>query len=222
VFSNKRRIILPERLAHESEEAAAPSLRDLIRINSQLGGHRAVRRALSALVSPADRFSVLDVGAASGDMGRSIVKSYPRAKITSLDYKADHLAKADPPKVAGDAFHLPFRPGSFDFVFCSSFLHHFADAEVTDLFRQFGSCARRAVIAADIERHVLPYLFLPATRWLFHWNTITLHDGPISVQAAFHAHELEALARAAGLARISVQVSRPAFRLVLVARVDYQ
>ena len=70
-------------------------------------------------------FSVLDVGAASGDMGACIRQWYPAAKVTSLDYVASHLAGSPGQRVAGDAFRLPFRPASFDYVFCSLFLHHF-------------------------------------------------------------------------------------------------
>ena len=89
------------------------------------------------LARPDESFSVLDVGAASGDMGAAMRRSFPKARVTSLDYKMIHLAEAAEPKVAGDAFHLPFRPASFDFVFSSLFLHHFTNERVVDLFASF-------------------------------------------------------------------------------------
>ena len=112
---------------------------------------------------------------------------------------------------------MPFQAGSFDFVHCSLFLHHFRDSEVVSLLRSFGGIARRGVIVNDLERNPVPYFFLPATRWWFQWSAVTLHDGPISVEAGFHADELRALAEAAGLVSVDVQRHRPAFRLSMIA-----
>jgi ubiquinone/menaquinone biosynthesis C-methylase UbiE len=150
-------------------------------------------------------------------MGRVIRAIYPRATVTALDYVPSHLDKADPPKIVADAFASPFRDGAFDYVFCSMFLHHFPDDQVVELLRDFGRVARRQVFVSDLERHPLAYYFLPATKWILGWDSITLHDGPISVEAAFHAGELAALARRAGLRNVVVRRFRPAFRLALVA-----
>ena len=103
--------------------------------------------------------------------------------------------------MAGDAFRLPFRPGSFDYVFCSLFLHHFQDKEVVRLLRDFGEVARKAVLVIDLERNPIPYYFIAWSRPLLGWDPVTVHDGAISVEAAFHRKELEDLARQAGLAK---------------------
>jgi 2-polyprenyl-3-methyl-5-hydroxy-6-metoxy-1,4-benzoquinol methylase len=161
---------------------------------------------------------MLDVGAASGDMGRAVRELYPLARVTSLDYRHYHLAAADPPRVVADAFRIPFRRASFDVVHCSLFLHHFEDDAVVNLLRSFGELSRRHIIITDLERHFVAYHFLPATRWLFRWNEITLHDGPISVAAAFKKGELRKLAEAAGLRGIEVRAHRPSFRLCLTAQ----
>jgi hypothetical protein len=152
-------------------------------------------------------------------MGASIRRLHPQAVVTSLDHRACHLKDAKPPKVAGDAFQLPFRPGSFDFVFSSLFLHHFTDAQVMDLFTGFRGLARRAVVAIDLDRGPLAPTFLASTKWLFGWHDITVHDGKLSFDAAFKAKELLSLARAAGLAQARVRVHRPWARLSLVAPV---
>src|SRR5207253_6736998 len=104
------------------------------------------------------------------------------------------------------------------FVHCSLFLHHFHNEQVIELLKNFGAIARRAIIVTDLERNPLPYYFLPLTKWLFGWDPITLHDGSISVEAAFHADELKQLASDAGLADPRVSVHRPAFRLALISR----
>jgi hypothetical protein len=213
------RHIAPEMLDHAPPDVARASLRDLARINRYLGGYLVLRKMFASLVQPGESFSVLDVGAASGDMGAAIRRSFPLARVTSLDYKTDHLAQAADPKLAGDAFHLPFRPASFDFVFSSLFLHHFTNERVVELFTNFRSITRRAVLAIDLDRGPLAYYFLPNTRWLFGWHAITISDGQISVEAAFKREELLALAARAGLCRAQVRIHRPWSRLSLVAPV---
>jgi hypothetical protein len=121
--------------------------------------------------------------------------------------------------VAGDAFALPFRAGSFDLVFCSLFLHHFTDQEVIRLLAGFGAIARRAVLVIDLERNPIPYYFVPWTKWLFGWDPVTVNDAAISVEAAFRPRELEALAGAAGLVSPRARAYRPAFRIGMIAGV---
>ena len=216
MFTKSHRIITHEILDEQTPERGKASLRDLVRINRYLGGHEALRQALKRL-NIRGSFSLLDVGAASGDSGEVIRAEYPGARVVSLDYKLHHLRDAPVPKVAGDAFRLPFRARSFDVVHCSLFLHHFPDSEVVDLLHVFRELARVAVVINDLERHTLAYYFLPATKWLLRWDPITVHDGPISVQAAFTEPELRLLAERAGLRDIKTQRHHPAFRITLTA-----
>ena len=65
------RIIRPEWLDSREPEEAAASLQDLTKINRLLGGHGVLRKSMSALVGRDERFTFLDVGAASGDMESS-------------------------------------------------------------------------------------------------------------------------------------------------------
>jgi hypothetical protein len=216
----RERVILPELLDHANLQDARENLKDLVRINRYFGGYRLVRGMLAEFQRPGDRFSLLDVGAASGDMGASIRESFSRANIVSLDRIGRHLALAPHPKLVADAFQMPFPQGSFDFVFASLFLHHFSNDQVVELLRSFKRVAGRAVIVLDLERGPLAYRFLPATRWLFGWHPITVYDGPVSVQAAFKKDELLALATRAGLSRARVSSHRPWARLSLVAQVS--
>jgi SAM-dependent methyltransferase len=211
-----KRLILPELLDSLPPEQARASLQDLVRINRRWGGHSTLRSLLRENVERDGEFSLLDVGAASGDMGACIGRWYPAAKVTSLDYVASHLKGAGS-KVGGDAFRLPFRPASFDYVFCSLFLHHFPNDKVVELLRNFGSVARKGVLAIDLERNPIPYYFMAWSRPILRWDPVTVHDGAISVEAAFHPQELEELARQAGLRNPRVRRFRPAFRLALRA-----
>jgi 2-polyprenyl-3-methyl-5-hydroxy-6-metoxy-1,4-benzoquinol methylase len=212
-----KRLILPELLDTLPPDQARASLLDLVRINRHWGGHSTLRHLLQETVPDGQPFSVLDVGAASGDMGACIRRWYPAAKVTSLDYVESHLVQSAAPKVAGDAFRLPFRPGSFDYVFCSLFLHHFQDMDVVRLLRGFGEVARKAVLVIDLERNPIPYYFIAWSRPILGWDPVTVHDGAISVEAAFHRKELEDLARQAGLRNPRARVFRPAFRIALAA-----
>ena len=213
----QQRIIVPEMLEHAGPEEARGNLLDLVRVNKYLGGYGILRKIVGEFARPDESFSILDIGAASGDMGAAVRRYYPRAAVTSLDRKPNHLAVAADPKLVGDAFRLPFRERSFDLVFSSLFLHHFSNEEIVKLLASFGTVARRAVLAIDLERGPLAYYFMPFTRWLMRWQEITVHDGQISVQAAFKREELLALAREAGLARARVTQHRPWARLSLVA-----
>jgi ubiquinone/menaquinone biosynthesis C-methylase UbiE len=214
-----KRLILPELLDTLPPEEARASLADLVRINHHWGGHSTLRILLKASVPDSQAFTVLDVGAASGDMGACIRRWYPAATVTSLDYVPSHLSVSQGPLVAGDAFWLPFRPGSFDYVFCSLFLHHFQDQEVIQLLRGFGRVARKAVLAIDLERNPIPYYFIAWSRPLLGWDPITVHDGAISVEAAFRREELKDLAQQAGLRNVRAKTHRPAFRIALAADV---
>ena len=213
-----RRVIRQEWLDDAPPHEAEQSLRDLERINRIAGGHEVLRKSLYGLFEADAAWTLLDVGAATGDMGRVVTGQYPNARVTSVDYRHHHVAAAPPPRLVADAFALPFPARAFDIVHCSLFLHHFSDAQVITLLRSFGATARRYVVLNDLERHPLAYWFLPATRWIFRWHPLTLHDGPISVAAAFKPAELASLAIAAGLQNVTVRSYRPAFRLALIAR----
>ena len=213
------RLLVREILDDAPDEEAQQNLRELTRINRWFGGHRVLRRSLRQLYPADAAFTMLDVGAATGDVARTVKKAFPRAQVTCLDWQTRNLRDAPHPKVAGNAFALPFKDGAFDVVHCALFLHHFTDEQVVDLLTKMKRCARQTVVLQDLERHPLAYYFLPATAWLLRWSSLVLHDGPISVEAAFHADELAALARRAGLAQGQVERHRPWFRLSLVAKV---
>jgi SAM-dependent methyltransferase len=213
----RNRSIRPELLDHAREQDARSNLADIVRLNRQFGGHQVILRMLERVAGRGDVFSMLDVGAASGDTARLVRQNYRRAQVVSLDLHAQNLAGAPSPKTVGDAFRLPFREGAFEFVFCSLFLHHFPDDEVVALLREMHRVARKALLICDLERHVLSWAFFPATWPLFRWHWITMHDGPVSVRAAFTREELGGLAARAGIGPVEARRHRPAFRLSLVA-----
>lgn len=219
-FSRSRRIIRPELLDDAPGDEVARNLREIAFLNRWFGGHRITVRMLQRHVRTDEEFTLLDVGAASGDFARVIQRTFTRARITCLDRQERNLAIAPRPKVVADAFHLPYKDGSFDFVHCSLFLHHFADEGVRELLAGMKRVASRAVVVQDLERHPLAYRFLPWTRRVFGWSDLVLHDGPVSVAAAFRADELAKLARGAGIANPDVRRHGLCFRLSLSGAAD--
>jgi SAM-dependent methyltransferase len=217
-FDRNRRV-QPEILDFVPGHLVSANLADLRRINRWFGTCWVLNRVFSAMARREDSFDVLDVGAASGDLGRCLAARFPRAKVVSLDLRQRNVAAAAPPKLVADAFRLPFRPRSFDYVLASHFLHHFHDNAAVELLSRLHSLARRALVILDLERSRLAYHFLPATRFLFRWSPVTVHDGQISVQAAFQPRELARLAVIAGLPAPVVRRHFPWFRVSLVAPV---
>ena len=108
------RVLKPEILDTLPAEEARPNLIDLARINRRWGGISTLRKLVTETIPENQDVSVLDVGAASGDMGTEIRRLRPRARVTSLDYIEWDLETCPGPRVAGDAFALPFRPKRVD------------------------------------------------------------------------------------------------------------
>src|SRR3712207_5452602 len=73
------RVIRPEKLDDTPPAQARRSLRDLVRINTVFGGHAVLKRTLASVLDRHESFTMLDVGAASGDMGACVRRWYPGA-----------------------------------------------------------------------------------------------------------------------------------------------
>ncbi|HZS49369.1 MAG TPA: methyltransferase domain-containing protein [Bryobacterales bacterium] len=198
------------------------SLGDLRRMNRWLGG-RSVLLGIVEREARRDgltRFSLLDVGAGSGDQGAAVASRFPDARIVLCDRNCNHLpdARSGMLRLAAEAGRLPFSDGAFDFVCASLVLHHFRDPDVVILLRLFGRVARRAVLINDLERHWFPLAFIHVARPIFARSVLTRHDAPASVRQAFRPQELKNLALQAGFQNVEVRRHLPWFRLSLVAR----
>jgi hypothetical protein len=80
---------------------------------------------------------------------------------------------------------------SAEVVIANLFLHHFADAQLAELFRAIANCAR-LFVAVEPRRAAWP-LLCSRSLWVVGCNAVTRHDAVVSVRAGFAGRELSAL-----------------------------
>jgi ubiquinone/menaquinone biosynthesis C-methylase UbiE len=172
-------------------------------------------------------FSVLDVGAGSGELLR-VAASWARStgrrfrgvglelnERSSQAILEQSQAFPEITAVRGDALRLPFADAEFDYVMCSLFTHHFVDEQVVHILREMSRVARRRIFAIDLHRDPVPYFFYTTLGKLVLKNRLLRHDGALSILRSFKPNELLKLGQAAGLHNVAVEHHFPA-RLVLM------
>ncbi len=205
-------------------------LRDIRHINRFVGDKSALKNTLLREIRSEDlkNFSVLDVGAGSGELLRVVAefvrKSKRETSLTGLELNA-RSARAileeskdftEITAVRGDALNLPFNDDSFDFVICSLFTHHFTDENVVKILGEMSRVSRRKIYVIDLHRHRAAYFLYTKILSLVIRSSLVREDGALSILRSFKPDELEKLAQNAGLKNINVERHLP-FRLVLEA-----
>ena len=207
-----------------TREEIEQSLDDLWRINRWLGGVRSNLHLLNRVFERTgqDRLRILDVGAGDARLATRLEKELRDrglgVEFTVLDRRLSHLRNGHRngwglPAAVADVLHLPFRENSFDVVLCNLLFHHFSGERAQVLLQRLASVAGRAVIINDLERNVLPYLFIRVA-YPFARSRVTRYDGPASVRQAYTPDELRELATHAGFQDFDVVRLVP-FRLGL-------
>ena len=205
-------------LMGNSPELLADDLRNLRMLNRYLSGSRSVTLGLQRALGrePLKHVSVLDVGTGSADIPAAIFawakRRNVKAKIVGVDSEAVTARIAanqtqqlgDIKIIQGDAGAPPFLPGSFDFVVASQFLHHFSEAKIVDLLRQWAKLARRGIVISDLVRHPVAYHGIRLLTKLTTRNIMTLIDAPLSVRRAFTFREWRELLRQADIGPVEM------------------
>lgn len=208
-------------------------LREIRFINRFLGDVWALEKTLLRDVEKFDlqNFSVLDVGAGSGELLRVIAKFARRQKqetnLCGLELNArsaraileESKTFSEIKAVRGDALNLPFADNSFDFIICSLFTHHFTDENVVAILSEIARVARRKIYVIDLHRTKTAYRLYKIFCALFRISPLVREDGALSILRSFVPQELEKLAAKANLREISVTGHFPS-RLVLEANVS--
>ena len=205
-------------------------LAELQQVNRWLGDARALRTTLLRTIraSQLKTFSVIDVGAGSGELLRTISEwtthNDREAQLTGVELNersaraiAEESATLKINAVRASAFVLPFSDNQFDYAICSLFLHHFKNYQATQILRELNRVARREVVAIDLHRHPMAYYFYTTIGRLLLHNRLIREDGALSILRGFNPAELNALAEKSGLKHVRV-VRRFPYRLVLTAK----
>ncbi len=208
-------------------------LREIRFINRFLGDVWALEKTLLREIEKSNlqEFSVLDVGAGSGEFLRVIAKFARKQTRESNLYGLELNARSagsileeskefpQIKSVRGDAFVLPFADESFDFAICSLFTHHFTDENVVRILKEMRRVSRRKIYVIDLHRNENAYRAYKIFCAIFRISPLVREDGLLSIKRSFVQPELEKLAAEAELKSISVSEHFPA-RLVLQANVS--
>ncbi len=208
----------------------AEALRELRLINRYIGEYHALKSTLLAEVkrSGLKEFSVLDIGAGSGELLRLTARfakdNDKKAALTGLELNfaaakeilSESKEYENIDSVRGNALQLPFADGAFDYAMCSLFTHHLSDENIVELLREMQRVARRGVYAIDLHRHPLAYFLYTTVGKIFLKGRLVRHDGALSILRAFKPDEMMQLATRAQLQNAKVTRRFP-FRLVLQA-----
>ncbi len=203
---------------------------ELRRINRWLGDARALRESLLSEIEKTNlgNYSVLDVGAGSGELLRVVAKwsqnSGRTAALIGVELNQQSAnaileQSTDFPEISatrGDAFRLPFVDNQFDYAMCSLFTHHFKDADAVAILRELGRVTARRLFVIDLHRHPVAYFFYTTVGQLLLHNRLIREDGALSILRSFTPGELNKLAERAGLKAFKVTRRFP-YRLVLAA-----
>ncbi len=202
-------------------------LREIALVNRYAGDRRALRRSLVREIKRrGQRLSVLDVGAGSGELLRSIAVEVKGRKLdlVGLDNNAQSVgaiidgntAGIKISAIRGDALHLPFADSSFDYVISSLFTHHLTSCQIVQVLQEMRRVASERVYVIDLHRHPVAYGLYKVMCSVFGISELVRHDGSLSILRGFRPDELQELGNEAGLDELAVNRSFP-FRLVLSA-----
>ena len=203
---------------------------ELQRVNEWLGDAKALRGTLLKEIERQDlrSFSILDVGAGSGELLRVVAKwaretdrtpsligleLNQRSAQAILEQSAEF---SEITSVQGSGLVLPFPDAAIDYVMSSLTLHHFDDEGAVNLLREMGRVARREIFVIDLHRNPMAYFFYTTVARLFLHNRLIREDGALSILKSFTPDELEQLGQQADLNNATVEKHFPS-RLVLSA-----
>jgi 2-polyprenyl-3-methyl-5-hydroxy-6-metoxy-1,4-benzoquinol methylase len=185
------------------------SLRNIARANRWFGGAAAVRYGLDRTlvqVPAGHTISLLDLGTGLGDLPQVAQRwgMLRGIRIVPLGVEVNRAAaglakNGGLPVAIACAGTPPVRRKGVDVVLVSQVAHHLSAESVVQLLRTCDRLARRAVIVADLRRHVLAAPLFWCGARLLGFDAVTLSDGVTSIRRGFTRQALVDLMTLAGV-----------------------
>ncbi len=226
----KTRSLKPERIdtGDYTPQEYDRFLQEIRLVNRFAGDNRALKKTLLREIKGENlqNFSVLDVGAGSGELLRVIAAFARRQKRSAHLFGLELNTRSaeaileeskdfnEIKAVRGNALNLPFADNSFDYAICSLFTHHLSDQQIIETLIEMRRVAARRIFVIDLHRHAVAYALYKLFCLIFRISPLVREDGSLSILKSFKPGELENLANEANLEIGSVKRYFP-FRLVL-------
>lgn len=170
-------------------------------------------------------FSILDIGAGSGDVNRHLLRWADANRIDLRITLADITEEACEEArlifhnesrvrvIRSDLFALP--ESCADVITGSQFVHHFAADVLPRVAASMLSASRLGIVINDIHRHWIPWTAVWLATRMISTNRYIRHDGPLSVAKGFRSEDWNKLGQKLGVSSMFYSW-RPWFRYVVV------
>lgn len=187
-----------------------PVLAGLGKVNSLLGGHKSLIKALKNFPIRTG-YSISDWGCGGGDaliaIAKWAVKNDLQLNLTGIDAAPAAVSFARQESAGfnnidylqADVITDINRIQTHDIIISSLFTHHFDDEQWVRLIQNMQASAHKGIIITDLHRHWLLYYAIIAITHVFTRSKMARNDGPLSVKRAFKKAELVALLKNAGI-----------------------
>lgn len=231
-FSTRSRINQPEwlDLGYGTQESTCENLEEMDRLNWITRGTISLLTHLGPrLRSIQGTARVLDLGTGSGALPAHLLTWAEKlalvVQIYGVDWAYRNLSCAETTDavsarsarlLCANAYCLPFPPASVHYVISSLFLHHFSPPELIQILRAAYQVASAGIVMTDLVRGRAPLFAFYLAQPIFARNSLTRHDGALSIRRAYRPDELLSLAHQAGLKGARVYSHFP-WRMTLVA-----
>jgi len=204
------------------------NFKELVFINTYLGGPIHSLNAIRKLSGGQHALSVADIGSGAGDflnyLHQHSAKLPNDLSLAGIDMmtEAHQFARTCFQGIESYSelveldYRQWFKDGHFpDIIHASLFCHHLTDDQLVEFFQLSVKQARRAVVVNDLHRHPLAY---HSIKWLcaaFSKSRFTQNDAPLSVLRGFSRKELEVILERAGIKHYEIKW-KWAFRFIIV------
>ena len=213
---------------NDGSESLYQALYELDVINKWLGGNEITENALFKilLAEPDKKWRIADVGCGSGNILCRIAEKARKhdvhveligfdANPNVIEYARKHCKAYPEIELISENIQAPsFKNRKFDVILTTLFLHHFNEATLTEMLKEFQRQSKYIIIN-DLHRHWFAYYSIKWITLFFSKSTMVKNDACLSVWRAFKKSDLNTILKDAGIQSYSLKW-RWAFRWEVV------